>query len=119
MQQCAIHVEFQLPNEYSRMGYLVDAIETTDASLQAEMALVRNDDDPTNGKRSNFEATATCLLPHDPVSKKIQNYPARRNNAEISEIDSTKFKSRVGATGVNLRYHKRDEYLKLAVEQKK
>ena len=119
MQKCAIHVEFQLPNEYSRVGYLLDAIETNDASLQAAMALVRNDDNPKNGNRSNFEATATCLLPHEPVAKKRQNNPARRNNAEISSIDSTKFKSRVGATCVNLRYHKRDEYLKLTAEQKK
>ena len=53
------------------------------------------------------------------MAKKIQNNPARHNNSEISAIDSTKLKSRVGATGVNLRYHKRDEYLKLAAEQKK
>ena len=26
MQQCAIHVEFQLPNEYSCVGFLVNAI---------------------------------------------------------------------------------------------
>ena len=51
MQQCAVHVEFQLPNEYSRVSYLLDAIETTDASLQAAMALVRNDDNPAVGKR--------------------------------------------------------------------
>ena len=63
MQQCAVHVEFQLPNEYSRVSYLLDAIETTDASLQAAMALVQNDDNPAVGKRSNFEATSTCLLP--------------------------------------------------------
>ena len=105
MQQCAIYVEYQLPNEYSRVGYLLDAIETTDASLQAAMALVRNDDDPTNGKRSNFEATATCLLPHDPVAKKRHNNPARLKNAEISAIDSTKLKSGVGDTGVNFHYH--------------
>ena len=70
MQQCAIHVEFQLPNEYSRMGYLLSSIQTTDALLQAAMDLFRNDDNPTNGKISNFEATATCLIPHDPVAKK-------------------------------------------------
>ena len=101
------------------MGYLLDTIETTDALLQAAMDLVRNNDDPMNGKRSNFEAKATCLIPHDPVVKKRQNNPARRNNAESSAIDSTKLKSGVGATGVNLRYHKRYEYLKLAAEQKK
>ena len=119
MQQCAIHVEFQLPNEYSRVGYLLDAIETTDASLQAAMALVRNDDDPTVGKRSNFESTTTCLLPHDPVAKKRTNNPARQRGAEISSIDSSHLKSGVGTSGVSLRYHKREEYLNLTAEQKK
>ena len=69
MQQCSVHVAFQLPNEYTRVGYLLDAIETSDASLQAAMALVRNDTNSLTGKRSDFEATATCLLPHDPVKK--------------------------------------------------
>ena len=101
------------------MGYLLDAIETTDDSLQSAMALVRNDDNPANGMRSNFEVTATCLLPHDLVAKKRQNNPACRKNAEISAIDSNKLKSGMGATGVNLRYHKIDEYLKLTAEQKK
>ena len=119
MQKCSIHVEFRLPNEYSCVGYLLDAIETNDALLQAAMALVCNNDNPTNGNISNFEATATCLLPHDPVAKKIKNNPARHNNAEISAIDSTKLKSGVGATCVNLRYHKRDEYLNITAEQKK
>ena len=110
MQQCAVHVEFQLPNEYSRVGYLLDAIETTDASLQAAMALIRNDDNPVVGKRSNFEATSTC---------KRTNNPARHRGAEISSIDSSQMKSGVGTSGVSLRYHKRDEYLKLTAEQKK
>ena len=43
MQQCSVHVAFQLPNEYTRVGYLLDTIETSDDSLQAAMALVRND----------------------------------------------------------------------------
>ena len=119
MQQCAIHLKFQLTNEYSRVGYLLDAIETTDASLQAAMALVCNDDNPKNGKQSNFEAISTCLLPHDPIAKKIQNNPSRRGaGAEISSIDFSKIKSGVGTTGVKLGYHKREEYLKLTTEQK-
>ena len=119
MQQCAVHVKFQLPNEYSCVGYLLDAIETTDASLQAAMALVRNDDNPGVGKRFNFEATSTCLLPHDPVAKKLTNNPARHRGAEISSIESSQMKYGVGTSGVSLHYHKRDEYLKLTAEQKK
>ena len=118
MQQCTIHLNFQLPNEYSRVSYLLDAIETTDASLQAAMALVCNDDNPTNGKGSNFEATSTYLLPHDPTAKKIQNNPTRRGaGAKKFANDSSKIKSGVGTTVVNLCYHKREEYLKLAAEQ--
>jgi hypothetical protein len=69
MQQCAKHVDYQLPNEHSRVGYLFDAIESTDPSLQAAMALVHNDTG-AHGKCNNFEATASYLLPHDPVAKK-------------------------------------------------
>ena len=111
--------KFQLPNDYSRVGYLLYAIETTDALLQAAMALIRNDDNPVVGKRSNFEATSTCLLPHEPVAKKRMNNPARHRGPEISSIDSSQMKSGVGTSGVSLRYHKRDEYLKLKAEQKK
>ena len=107
MQQCAIHVKFQLPDEYSCVGYLFDAIETADALLQAVMALVCNDDYPMNAKQSNFKATSTCLLPHDPVAKKIQNNPSCCGaGAKISAIDSSKIKYGVGTTGVNFRYHK-------------
>ena len=68
MQQCSQHTDFQLPNEHTHVGYLINAIETSDAGLQAAMALVRNDTAP-NGKQNNFEATASFLLLHDPVAK--------------------------------------------------
>ena len=120
MQQCSVHVAFQLPNEYTRVGYLLDAIETSDASLQAAMALVRNDTDTVTGKRSDFEATATCLLPHDPVAKKrnTRGGNERQRGAEVSSISSSTIKSGIGSTGVDLRYHKLDEYKKLSPEQK-
>jgi len=72
MQQCATHVAFQLLNEHTRVGYLLDAIKTTDAGLQAAIAQIQTDDG-VNGKQNNFEATAAYLLPYDPVTKKWQN----------------------------------------------
>jgi len=112
MQQCAEYVDFQLPNEFTRVGYLLDAIETSDASLQAAMALVRNDTAP-GGKRNNFEAAASFLLPHDPVAKK--HAATKRPHANISAIDSASIKSGVGKkTGVELRYHTKSEYRKLS-----
>ena len=113
IQQCDVHVKFQLPNEYSRVGYLLDAIKRTDASLQASMALVCNDDDPATGKRSDFKVTATCLLPHDTMAKKHNKKPYCHRGAEIYSIDYSNIKSEVGTRGVFLRYHKRNEHLKL------
>ena len=106
MVQCAEHVQFQLPNEYTRVGYLLDAIECSDAPLQAAMALVRNDTAAT-GKRNDFESAAAFLLPHDPVAKKRQT---KRPHADIASVETTKMKSGIGSTGVEFRYHTYAEY---------
>lgn len=120
MSQCADHVAFQLPNELTRVTYLLDAIECNDAPLQAAMALVRNDSGP-QGKLHDFEATASFLLPHDPVAKK-RNLAGKRPIADISDAtasdQSGKPKSGLGRTGVPLRFHTKDEYNELSSEQK-
>jgi len=87
MTQCAEHVQFQLPNEQTRVGYLMDAIGCNDAPLQAAMALVRNDTGPT-GKMNNFEDTASFLLPHCPVAKK-RIAGSKHDIANISDINAT------------------------------
>jgi hypothetical protein len=69
MGQCATHVNYQLPNEISRVTYLLAGIECMHPSLQAAMALVRSDQDD-DGKMNDFEATASFMLPHDPVANK-------------------------------------------------
>ena len=47
MTTCAQHVQFQLPNKHSHVGYLLDGIENLDAGLQAAMASVKTNDIPT------------------------------------------------------------------------
>ena len=125
MQACAEHVQYQLPNEHSRVGFLLDAIKNLDARLQALMASIRTDDGPT-GKRNNFEDAASYLLPHDPVAKK-QSTGSKRGAAFISSVAEeddgnvstmTTHKPSIGNTGVHLRYHKPNEYYKLTSEQK-
>jgi hypothetical protein len=123
MQQCSEHVAFQLPNEHTRVGYLLDAIQTSDAGLQAAIAMIATDDGP-NGKRNDFEATAAYLLPYDPVAKK-RNVTGKRGDREASVSDvsadvSAGFGSKpgLGKTGVHLRYYTKDEYSKLTSEQK-
>ena len=53
MSASAEHVQYQLPNEHSCVGFLIDAIQCADAGLQAAMASVKMDNGP-NGLRNNF-----------------------------------------------------------------
>ena len=60
MIQCAQRVEYQLPNEMTRVKYLLDSIETSDSEFQANMALVRAD---KTGKMRDFEAAVAFIVP--------------------------------------------------------
>jgi hypothetical protein len=122
MQACAQHVQYQLPNEHSRVGFLLDAIQCSDAGLQAAMASVRTDNGP-QGMRNNFETTASHLLPYDPVARK-RIATNKRDNSLISGVEgdvsafNANKKLGIGKTGVHFRFYKKPEYAKLTDEQK-
>ena len=128
MTQCAEHVQFQLPNEQTRVGYLMDAIGCNDAPLQAAMALVRNDP----AKMNSFEETASFLLPHCPVAKK-RTAGSKRDIANISDLNASDEKGSdkqvrfsggkspkrgIGKSGVHFRFYGLEEYKKLSRAQK-
>jgi hypothetical protein len=126
MQAAAEHVTYQLPNEHSRVGFLIDAIQCNDAGLQAGMASIKSDK-TVDGLRNNFEAAATHLLPYDPVQKKRSDHAGgKRASADISDtttgeeanVSSFGTKKGIGSSGVSLRFHTRAEYDKLPVDQK-
>jgi hypothetical protein len=126
MEQCATHVSYQLPNQHSRVGYLLEGIENNDPGLQAAMAAVRTDKNP-GGMRNNFEACVAHLVPYCPVAKK-SIAGTKRGAAEISEVNADSVKADVSSfgsksgkgpkTGVHLRYHKGPEYYKLSDEER-
>ena len=124
MQACAEHVQYQLPNEHSRVGFLLEAIQCSDAGLQAAMASIKTDTG-ADGMRNNFEAAAAHLLPYDPVAKKRSAGTKRgaayisSANAEVGSSQGGKGKPSIGKTGVHLRYYKQKEYNELSQEQKK
>ena len=123
MQAAAEQVTCQLPNEHSRVGYLLDAIECNDAGLQAAMASIKTDQGPT-GMRNDFEAAATHLLPYDPVQKKRADTGKRAavdisdTTGEEANISAFGTKKGIGSSGVHLRYHSPDDYKKLSKEEK-
>lgn len=118
MCQCAEHVDYQLPNEITRVKYLLEGIENSDPTLQAALALVRADDGP-NGKMHDFESATAFLLPSDPVSTKRGG---RKRGAHVSfvtaDIASSSGKQSKGpVTGVEFRYYELSEYQSLSTEQ--
>ncbi len=122
MQQCAEHIQYQLPNEHSRVGFLLEAIQCLDPGLQAAMASVKTDPD---GMRNDFEAAASHLLPYDPVAKK-RTAGNKRSQASISDLEakeadvgSATAKASIGKTGVHFRWHTMEEYKQLSGAQKR
>ena len=71
MQASVEHVPYQLPNEHSRVGFLLEVIQCSDPGLQAAMASIKTDNG-LEGMRNNFEATAAHLLPLIQLLKRDQ-----------------------------------------------
>ena len=118
MTQAADHVPFQLPNERTRLTYLLDAIQCNDATLQAALAAINMDNDP-NGMRNDFEKAATYLRPLCPVAKRRKT--TGNVNANVSSaagLSKTGLKDGIGTTGVQLGYYTGTEYAKLSTEQR-
>jgi hypothetical protein len=114
MQSCAEYVEYQLPTEHTRVGYLLEGIQCNDAGLQAAMASIKLDTTPVTGKRNDFELAATHLLPYDSAAKK-RTVSNKRGAGDISDttganISSFGAKEGIGKTGVHLCYHEDDKY---------
>ena len=124
MEAASQHVQYQLPNKHSRVGYLLASIENNDAGLQAGMANV-NSDQGVGGMRSDFERTVAHLLPYCPVAKK-KAVGHKRGAGKISEVtadhaDISSFGTKSGRgpkTGVHLRYHAFPEYKKLTPDER-
>jgi hypothetical protein len=126
MEQCAQHVDYQLPNQHSRVVYLLAGIENNDPRLQAAMAAVRTDKAP-GGMRNDFEACVAHIVPYCPVAKK-RTAGTKRGAAEISEVNADAEEAEVSAfgtksgkgskTGVHLRYYEGPKYNRLSEEEK-
>ena len=111
LQEAANHINFQLPTEHTRVGYLIDNIDNSDPDLRAAIASVRIN---TNGMRSDFEQTVAFLLPVDPYSKS-----RARNREKNPRISDVRLKNQQQSkTGVDFRWHTPSEYRKLNKEQR-
>jgi hypothetical protein len=108
LETSAAHVGQQLPNNRTRVMYVMDSIwGCNDPAVQARIANIEGDDS-INGKRNNFEYSITHLLPADPV---MENNNRRSNNRTV--ISAVTIQSGKGKSGVDLRWHPIKEYKSL------
>ena len=116
------HVPYQLPTEYTWVGYLLDAIKNSNPQLQAAIAAVKSDNDPTTGMCYNFEKCVAYILPSDPVSHQAaanQKHPAVTISETTADTTAniSAMKYEIGSTGVHLWYHTSEEYVQLTKAQ--
>jgi hypothetical protein len=117
LETCALHVAYQLPNERTRVKYLLDSIRgCNDLGVQSRIANIEGDDLPT-GKRNTFEDSVPHLLPADPVN---DNNKTRRSNGGGNQavISGVTIQSGKGKSGVNLHWHPMKEYKALSDDQR-
>ena len=83
------------------------------------MAMIRNDNGPA-GKLNDFDLTAACLPPCDPVAKRKTikggsdtHATKAESTAEVSST-STSVKPAIGKTGVHLSWNEAKEVVKLS-----
>ena len=119
IEACNVHVQYQLPNEHTRVGHFIDALESQHPPLLATMSNIEEDNGYT-GKRNNFENAVAYIPPKDPVLKISSTENNKRTQAQILDTKATGFGSKTGIvkTGVHLRWHGKPEYMKLNKDQK-
>eukprot|EP00957_Ditylum_brightwellii_P103548 7889307-Ditylum_brightwellii.AAC.3 len=113
IKESAEHVPFQIPINFTRVGFLLATIASSDAGLQVAMANIKSDAASTSAtsKRHHFKLAATYLQSFCTILKKFLT-GTKHDAIKIS--DTTAF----GKSGVSLRYYSAKEYEALTQSQK-
>ena len=110
MVRASQFVDYELPNDHTRVGRLIKSITNRDPSIVSAITHIQGNQHQHN----DFEAAADFLLLTAPKPK--DQVPGHR----ISALNTNKPKRRgFGESGVELRYHSKHEYKKLTKAQKK
>ena len=101
------HITVPVPDQSQRVEYLIDILTCGDYTLQGAIGLVLAN---TNDMRQNFEATATAIIEVDPYQQS-QIAPGTRG-MNVSTAEGIDFKDGCCSTGVDLRWHPKNDFLK-------
>ena len=124
-QECADHIPVDVPNEQARVTYLMDSIKTTDPTVLAALAAIRQDE---LDKRVNFENSFAYLVPVCPVADKAAKKTKVSFDVNVSGaaggikspggLGGGNPSPGKGESGVSLRYHTHKEFLDLNKDQR-
>lgn len=117
MHKCSEHVQHQLPHKITQVSYLLNAIKSHTAPLQAAMTNIGLNDGP-HGKMKNFELALAYLLLHNPVAAMKSSHRKGRQHANISNTTTSFGGMKVGngKTRVEVQYFAGPEYRTLSKE---
>ena len=110
-------VSVTIPNDQTKVRYLLKSIECDDVGLKSRMEIVRS----SKAMKNNFDQTAQYLQEADPVFRRSIQQGGSNNsgkstkNATASQLN---LKQGVGSTGVEFCWYPREEYQALSKEQK-
>ena len=109
LERASHNITYAPPNETSRVCWMLSSIQTNDATILSAKTTIQAD--PT--KKDDFEEAADFLLITAPDSK-------AGNHNKLQRISATKLgKIHTGPkTGVEIRFYKRGEWLKLTPEER-
>ena len=111
MSEASDYVSHQLPNNRTRVGYLIDSITSTDVNVVAALASIHMD---VTGRREDFDEASIFLAQICPITKKKGGgKPTAKIGAEGAKLSSG-----VGSTGVEPRYYKSAEFIALTPAQR-
>ena len=119
MQACTTHVQYQLPNDHTRIRDFLYALESQYLPLLSAMVNIE-EDNGIAGKHNDFDLAVAYILPKDPVLKQQSNENNKRSQAHISDTNATGFGSKNGisTSGAHLLWHAKLEYKKFIKDQK-
>ena len=113
LEEASEHVAHQIPEERTRVTYVLNSIECKDPEVLSAVSAIRQNDP---GMRDNFESAAYFLQPTCPVARRGGG-KSRNVTADIAALNP-KLETGKGSTGVELRWHPRKQFHQLSQEQK-
>jgi hypothetical protein len=111
LRECSTHITVAVPSLEQRVEYLLESISCQDSALQAAMGNIRAN---TNNMREKFEDAASHLIEVDPYRRSTRQNQDQQRRAQVSAVT---FAGR-GTSGVDLRWHSRQEFCELNQQQK-